>query len=108
MHDPLTYRYPRTMIDAFGCNAAEAVALHRYTQPLHQRLFYALIKWGWVVVLLALFALAGCDSAAAVSVAAKEADSRRDVAAQAMCGPGAVVQWLDASTTECLNEKEKP
>ena len=27
--DPLTYRYPRTSIEAFGCNAEEAVAIHR-------------------------------------------------------------------------------
>lgn len=26
--DPLTYRYPRTSIEAFGCNAEEAVAIH--------------------------------------------------------------------------------
>lgn len=27
--DLLTYRYPRTSIEAFGCNAEEAVAIHR-------------------------------------------------------------------------------
>ena len=26
--DPLTYRYPRTSIEAFGCNAEETVAIH--------------------------------------------------------------------------------
>lgn len=85
MHDPLTHRYKRNMIDAFGCNATEAIALHKYTQPRTTRFFYALLKWGWVLVLLALFALAGCsdeaqtyaagqaDLADAVAQAAKEA-----------------------------------
>ena len=86
------------------CDALSAIALHRYTPPLSQRLFFAFLRWGWVAVLAAVFLLTGCDSAAAVSVAAQEADSRRDVAAQAMCGPGAVVQWLDASTAECIKE----
>lgn len=28
-YDPLTYRAARTSIDAFGCDATEAVAFHR-------------------------------------------------------------------------------
>ena len=88
MHDPLTFRYKRTTIDAFGCNAAEAVALHKYTQPLPQRFFYALLKWGWLApVLLAVAVLSGCadeaqtysaaqaDLADAVAQAAKEASN---------------------------------
>ena len=102
--NPTTRRFPRTTQEAFGCDADSAVALHKYKAPLTRRFFYALIRWGWAAVLAAVFLLTGCDSAAAVSVAAQEADSRRDVAAQAMCGPGAVVQWLDASTAECIKE----
>ena len=55
-----TRRYPRTTIDAFGCNAAEAVALHKYTKPRTTRFFYALLKLGWVAVLAAAFLLTGC------------------------------------------------
>lgn len=87
MHDPLTFRYKRTTIDAFGCNAAEAVALHKYTKPRTTRFFYALLKWGWAIVpvLLAVSVLSGCadeaqtysaaqaDLADAVAQAAKEA-----------------------------------
>ena len=90
------------------CDKAQAIALQRFNQPARSGFFYACARWAAIVFLLAAIGalLAGCDSAAAVS--AQEADSRRDIAAQAMCGPGAVVMWLDASTTECLNEKEKP
>lgn len=28
MRDPITYRYPRTLIEAFGCDAQSAVAVH--------------------------------------------------------------------------------
>ena len=83
-----TRRYPRTAIDAFGCNATEAVALHKYTQPRTTRFFYALLKWGWLApVLLAVAVLSGCadeaqtysaaqaDLADAVAQAAKEASN---------------------------------
>lgn len=88
MRDPLTYRYPRTMIDAFGCDATQAVVLHKYTTPPHKRFFYALCKWGWPWMLTWAIAaavfLAGCDDlgahaavqadlADAVAQAAKEA-----------------------------------
>lgn len=32
--DPLTYRYPRNTIDAFGCDAYSAQAIYRYRTPL--------------------------------------------------------------------------
>lgn len=87
MHDPLTYRYKRTTMDAFGCSADEAIALHRYKPPLHRRFFYALCRHGWVIVpiVLAAAVLSGCQSdiddaiavhadiADAVAMAAKEA-----------------------------------
>ena len=31
--DSLTYRYPRTSIEAFGCNAEESIAFYKYTEP---------------------------------------------------------------------------
>ena len=87
MHDPLTYRYKRTTMDAFGCSADEAIALHKYKPPLHRRFFYALCRHGWVIVpiVLAAAVLSGCQSdiddaiavhadiADAVAMAAKEA-----------------------------------
>ena len=81
-----------------------AYEMQKFTKPRKTRFFYACARWAAIVFLLAAIGalLTGCDSAAAVS--AQEADSRRDIAAQAMCGPGAVVQWLDASTAECIKE----
>ena len=63
MHDPLTYRYKRTTMDAFGCSADEAIALHKYKPPLHRRFFYALCRPGWAlfVVALAVLVLTGCS-----------------------------------------------
>lgn len=81
-----TRRFPRTLQEAFPCDASAAVALHSYTQPLHQRLFFAFVRLGWVIVpaLLAASVLSGCDDidahiatqanlADAVAQAAKEA-----------------------------------
>ena len=88
MRDPLTYRYPRTLIDAFGCDATQAVALHKYKSPPHKRFFYALCSYGWPWMLTwaiaAVVFLAGCDDlesyaadqaslADAIAMAAKEA-----------------------------------
>ena len=88
MRNPLTYRYPRTMIDAFGCDATQAVALHKYKAPPHKRFFYALCSYGWPWMLTwaiaAVVFLAGCDDlgahaavqadlADAIAMAAKEA-----------------------------------
>lgn len=54
MHrDQLTYRYPRTLIEAFGCDADTAVALHGpYRRPPE---FRGLL--GVVAVLLGLLLL---------------------------------------------------
>ena len=54
MRDPLTYRYPRTLIEAFGCDATQAVAIHKYPTPLPKRFFFALIRHGWMLVVAAL------------------------------------------------------
>lgn len=35
MRDRLTYRYPRTLVEAFGCDAETAIAVHGpYRKPL--------------------------------------------------------------------------
>ena len=81
MHDPLTYRYKRTTMDASGCSADEAIALHKYKPPLHRRFFYALCRHGWVlfVVALAVLVLSGCsDIDAEIATAASLADAIAD------------------------------
>lgn len=38
--DVLTYRYPRTLGEAFGCDATDAYALHKHTFRSHM-----LFRW---------------------------------------------------------------
>ena len=81
MHDPLTYRYKRTTMDAFGCSADEAIALHKYKPPLHRRFFYAICRHGWILFVLALavLVLSGCgDIDAEIATAASVADAIAD------------------------------
>lgn len=81
MYDPLTYRYKRTTMDAFGCSADEAIALHKYKPPLHRRFFYALCRHGWILFVLALavLVLSGCsDIDAEIATAASVADAIAD------------------------------
>lgn len=75
-----TRTFPRTMRGAFGLSAEDATALHFYKIPLYRRFFYALCRWGWLSIFLAVLALAGCDD-----IADKEADaaSLRDALQQA-------------------------
>ena len=82
MRDPITYRYPRTLIEAFGCDATQAVAIHKYPTPLPKRFFFALIRHGWMLVVAALlvFALTGCTD---MQDEAATAASLRDALAQA-------------------------
>lgn len=74
MKDPMTYRYPRNLIDAFGCDADSAYAIHHYQTPLTKRLFFGLIRHGWmlVVIVLAVSVLAGCDDLAVTQAVADE------------------------------------
>lgn len=51
--DPLTYRHPRTLIDAFGCDASSAVAGWHYRQNLAQRLASAFFKFGAFAMMVA-------------------------------------------------------
>lgn len=79
-----------------------------YTKPARRGFFYAMpaVLGFYALVLIAALMLAGCDSAAAVGV--QEADSRRDLAAAAMCGKDAAPEWLDAVTVQCMKHKEAP
>lgn len=51
MFDPLTYRYKRTTLDAFGCDASEAVAVHKYEPAVYKRVLYAICDYGTVVLI---------------------------------------------------------
>ena len=62
-----------------------AYEMQKFTKPRKTRFFYALLRWGWVAVLAAVFLLTGCaddlemhaaiqaDLADAIAAAAKEA-----------------------------------
>ena len=56
-----TRRYPRTMLEAFGMTAEDAVAIHVYRKSLAERVvIWLLFRFGWALVLLAVFLLSGC------------------------------------------------
>lgn len=44
--DPLTARFPRTSLEAFGTDARSAVAVERHRQPVHRRLVIILADYG--------------------------------------------------------------
>lgn len=85
------------------CNAAEAVALEIYKPPLTRRFFYALMKWGILVMALAAIGvmLSGCDTQAA-EIEDAEALSSREWAGQQVCGPAATAVWHGDKQLECL------
>ena len=119
MNDPITYRYKRTLIDAFGCDATQAIAIHKYKPPMHRRFFYALMRMGWIVfvVLLIAMVLTGCSGdmrheqaqAAEIETIQKEeaAKASREFAGQQLCGPGARAQW-DGDVLSCIPKRGKP
>ena len=102
-------RFSRRMGEQRPCDADAAVALHVYRQPLAMRLFYALLKWGWVAVLAAVFLLTGCDDLAAVHAAAAQgatsaqAEQRRALAASEIC-QGKAHEWAGTVLT-CHQER---
>lgn len=56
-----TRTYPRTLRAAFGMSAEDAVAIHVYRKPLAERVvIWLLFRFGWALVLLAVFLLSGC------------------------------------------------
>ena len=105
-------RFSRRMGEQQPCDAEAAIALHTYPQPLAQRFFYALLKWGWVAVLAAVFLLTGCDRIAAAHAQAveqvaelqdREALSRRERAASEIC-QGKAHEWAGTVLT-CHQER---
>lgn len=112
-HDDFSGTYARTTHGIKACNATESVAISIHKPPMSRRFFYALMRWGWALVLavLAALALSGCDNSTAAS--RKEADrqdaealSSREFAGQAVCGPHATAVWVDDKTLECLRHRQ--
>lgn len=94
--------FPRT--SQRPCNATEAVAIEAYRQPLLKRLFYAISRWGWVVIVPVTLtvALTGCYAGAAAADAEDaEALNSREWAGQQVCGPAATAVWR-GDVLECL------
>lgn len=102
--------HPRTLREAFGMSPQDAIAIHTYKMPLLKRLFLALIKWGWVVLLLAVFLLPGCgqDEQDTAALTDAQRQARKEAAAQYACGPQAHYEWVNATTIECFTKRGKP
>ena len=65
------------------CNAQQAIALHSYPKPAMSRFFVALARWGWVLVLLAVVLLTGCDDLSVDDAAGKDLqDAQQQAAAE--------------------------
>ena len=76
-----TRRYPRTLLEAFPCDASNANPIQRYRQPLPKRLFFFLARNGLALVLLFVFVFAGSgctdDLVVASAVAADLKDAQQ-------------------------------
>lgn len=56
MRDLITYRYPRTLIEAFGCDARSAIAVHGpYRAPSLTRFVLKVSLVMMVVIVLGVF-----------------------------------------------------
>ena len=61
MMNDTTRTYPRTLRQAFGMSAEDAQAIYVYRKPLAERIvIWLLFRFGWALVLLAVFLLSGC------------------------------------------------
>ena len=80
-----TRTYPRTMRAAFGMSPEDAQAIFCYRRPLYERVAMWFFKYGWALVLLAVFLLSGCadDLQAHADVQADLADAIADAAKEA-------------------------
>lgn len=89
MMNDTTRTYPRTLRQAFGMSPEDAQAIFCYRRPLHERVAMWLFKYGWALVLLAVFLLSGCadDLQAHADVQADLADAIADAAKEAGVQP---------------------
>lgn len=89
----------------------EAIAIQVFRKPLTKRLFYALFRWGWLAILLLAFLITGCsvDNRAEWSQSdelqaiqqEEAAKASREFAGRAVCGPGAVHEWIGDKEITC-------
>ena len=85
-HNWTTKVFARSAREAFGLSPAEAIAIHVYRKPLYERiLIWLLFRFGWALVLLAVFLLSGCadDVHAYAAAQADLADAIADAAKEA-------------------------
>ena len=60
-HNWTTKVFARSAREAFGLSPAESVAIHVYRKPLAERVvIWLLFRFGWALVLGAVFLLSGC------------------------------------------------
>lgn len=80
-----TRTFARTLRQAFGMSPEDAQAIFCYRRPLHERVAMWLFKYGWALVLLAVFLLSGCadDVHAYAAAQADLADAIADAAKEA-------------------------
>lgn len=99
--DDVFETFPRT--SHRPCNATEAVALEIYRPPIARRFFYALMRYGALVMAIGAAGayLSGCGAAAADTAAEEAALNSREWAGQQVCGALTPV-WRDDKTLECL------
>ena len=85
-HSNWTLKFKRTQRDAFGMSPEDAQAIFCYRRPLYERiLIWLLFRFGWALVLLAVFLLSGCadDLQAHADVQADLADAIHQAAKEA-------------------------
>ena len=81
-----TRTHLRTLREAFGMSVEDAVAIHVYRKPLHERVvIWLLFRFGWALVLGAVLLLSGCadDVHAYAAAQADLADAIADAAKEA-------------------------
>jgi len=101
--DNCTSRFART-------SRCDGHAIYYHRAPITRRFFYALCRWGWLVIFLAALALTGCADHSAEHAQAKELEAAqqdaaalasREFAGQQVCGPAAEAIWIDDKTLTC-------
>ena len=97
-HNQTTRCYKRSTSEAFLCNAEEAQAFHYFPKKKRPGRWLAAIILG--LVLIALFALAGCAKPAPQPMQV----SQERAIPQGVCAKGDVGIWLDATTITCHKE----
>ncbi|AOG23129.1 hypothetical protein [Acidovorax sp. RAC01] len=93
-----------------------AIPIHRYRKPLTKRLFYALARWGWLLLFLLVLVLTGCsgdmrheyaEAQELLAIQQEEAaQASRDFVARQVCGE-ARAQWISDKTLYCEPRRGK-